>query len=69
MAVIDNYVATYQTVSVDIVELNRLEWAEKLKQAIQEKYPTIAIHMTHQISPVFLVHLGDQGFGISLIGF
>ncbi len=69
MAVIDTYASTYKNVYVDIVELNRLEWAEKLKEAIQEKYPSIAIHVTHQISPVFLVHLGDQGFGIALIGY
>jgi len=69
MDVIDQYSKKYQTVYLDIVQLNRVEWGEKIKQAVETKYPNISINMSSSVSPVFLVHLGDQGFGVALLGF
>jgi len=53
---------------IDVVELNRLEWADKLAETIHAKYPNTPIHRTGYVSPVFLIHLGDHGFGIALVG-
>ena len=69
MDVIDNYVNQYKNVYLDIVQLNRIEWGEKIKEEVQKKYPNVIINMSNAVSPVFLVHLGDQGFGIALLGF
>jgi len=67
MGVIDKYVGEYRKIYLDIIHLNRIEWAEKLKTAVAEKYPDISIHMTEYVSPVFFVHLGDAGFGIAIL--
>lgn len=69
MNVIDKYVNQFKNVYLDIVQLNRIEWGEKIKAAVQQKYPNVIINMSNSVSPVFLVHLGDQGFGIALLGF
>ncbi|MDD5292697.1 MAG: DegV family protein [Candidatus Izemoplasmatales bacterium] len=68
LSVIDAYQEKYQNVYLDIIQLQRSEWAEKIKNVVSERYPTIRIHMTDYVSPVFFVHLGDQGFGIALAG-
>lgn len=65
---LDRYEKQYKKVYVDIIELNRLEWADKLEQTIRERYPETSIHRTNYVSPVFFIHLGDQGFGLSIIG-
>ena len=68
MEVIKTYVEKYDKVYLDIVQLNRPEWGDKLKAEINEKYPNVVINMSAAVSPVFLVHLGDQGFGIAILG-
>lgn len=68
MAKLDRYEKQYKHVMVDIIQLNRLEWGDKLESAIRERYPETAIHRTDYVSPVFFIHLGDQGFGLSIIG-
>ncbi len=68
METIKKYHDKYQTIRLDIIQLQRPEWAEKIKEAVEEMYPNISIHMTNYISPVFSVHLGDQGFGIAILG-
>jgi len=68
METIKKYVDQYKTVYLDIVQLNRPEWGDKLKEAVIEKYPNVIINMSAAVSPVFLVHLGDQGFGIAILG-
>ncbi len=67
MGVIDNYAQKYEKVYLDIIQLNRPEWAEKMKKEIETKYPKMKIHLTDYVSPVFFVHLGDQGFGIAVL--
>jgi len=68
MESIKEYVGKYDKVYIDIVQLNRPEWADKLKAEVNEKYPHVVINMSAAVSPVFLVHLGDQGFGIAILG-
>ncbi|MFA5037332.1 MAG: DegV family protein [Candidatus Izemoplasmatales bacterium] len=62
------YEETYKHVYVDVIHLNKPEWAEKLIEEIKTKYPKTEIHLTDYVSPVFFVHLGDQGFGIAIMG-
>jgi DegV family protein with EDD domain len=68
MEKVKHYADKFQNVYVDIIQLNRPEWAEKLDVAIKERFPKISIHHTTYVSPVFFIHLGDQGFGLSIIG-
>ena len=68
METIKNYVNKYEKVYLDIVQLNRPEWGEKIQAEVKEKYPNVIINMSAAVSPVFLVHLGDQGFGIAILG-
>lgn len=69
MSKIDEYVNLYPSVYLDIVQLNRIEWADKIRNEVESKYPNVSINMSNAVSPVFLVHLGDQGFGIALLGY
>jgi len=68
LEVVKQYTEKYKSVFVDIVQLNREEWGNKLSAAIMEQFPKVIVHQSHYVSPVFLVHLGDAGFGIAVIG-
>lgn len=35
---------------------------------VKEKYQNISISTIDRVGPVFLVHLGNDGFGISITG-
>jgi DegV family protein with EDD domain len=61
------YAEKYSRIYVDIIELNRAEWGDKLFEAIPAMYPNAVIHRTSYVSPVFFVHLGDAGFGIAVV--
>ncbi|MBI9008893.1 MAG: DegV family protein [Tenericutes bacterium] len=65
---VDEYASKYDNVYIDIVQMDMLDWAEKLADMLQEKYKSIEIHMTDYLSPVFYSHLGNKGFGIAIIG-
>jgi len=67
MSVIQTYVDKYKDVKVDFIELNRPEWAEKFLEVAKTRFPKIETHITRYVSPVFSVHLGDQGFGIAVV--
>lgn len=66
MEVVKGYAMKYSRIYVDVIHMNKPEWAQKLKEAIEREYPQAKIHMTDYVSPVFFVHLGDQGFGLSI---
>jgi len=68
MEVIKEYAEKFKTVYVDVIHLNRQEWGDKMMKDIHELYPNIVLRMTEYVSPVFFVHLGDQGFGFAIIG-
>jgi DegV family protein with EDD domain len=57
----------FKKVYLDIIHLNRPEWAEKLRQGVLDEFPSTKIHMTDYVSPVFFVHLGNQGFGVAIV--
>jgi DegV family protein with EDD domain len=69
MAKIDEYAEKFEHVYLDIIHLNMEKWADNIKEAVEAKYDHVHIHMTNYVSPVFYVHLGNKGFGISLIGY
>ena len=69
MEEVDQYAQKFDQVYIDIIHLNMEKWADKIKEVVEEKYDHVHIHMTDRVSPVFYVHLGNKGFGISLIGF
>ena len=66
---IDEYTNKYDNIYVDIINLNMEKWGSQLKETIAEKYPKIKLHTTNYVSPVFYVHLGNKGFGISIIAY
>lgn len=69
MEEVDQYAQKFDQVYIDIIHLNMEKWADKIKEVVEEKYDHVHIHVTDRVSPVFYVHLGNKGFGISLIGF
>ncbi len=66
---IDYYMNKYDNVYLDIINLNMEKWGQSLKEAVEEKYDGVHIHMTDYVSPVFYVHLGNKGFGVSIIAY
>ncbi|MFA5006263.1 MAG: DegV family protein [Candidatus Izemoplasmatales bacterium] len=62
------YRKIHERVAVDVIQLNRAEWAQKLTDSIHAEMPDVDIHVTNTLSPVFFIHLGDQGFGIAMVG-
>lgn len=63
------YTDKYDTVHVDIISLHMDEWAQKIEDYIKENHPNIIVHNTKYVSPVFYVHLGNNGFGIAVVGY
>lgn len=68
MSKVEDYNNRFKKISIDVIHMNRADWAEKLKKTIEERFPHITVHLTSYVSPVFFVHLGNQGFGLALIG-
>ncbi|MDD4184000.1 MAG: DegV family protein [Candidatus Izemoplasmatales bacterium] len=68
MTIIADYSSKYETVYLDIIDLNQEEWAKKIKAEVEAAHKNVHIHMTNFVSPVFFVHLGDRGFGIAIAG-
>jgi DegV family protein with EDD domain len=66
---IDYYVNKYENIYLDIINLNMEKWGQSLKDAVEKKYENVHIYMTDYVSPVFYVHLGNKGFGISIIAY
>ncbi len=67
IAKIDEYVSKYKTVYVDFIELNKQEFADRFLEEAKTRFPSIITSITHYVSPVFAVHLGDVGFGIAVV--
>ncbi|MBN2877961.1 MAG: DegV family protein [Bacilli bacterium] len=64
---IKSYVSKYKKVYLDIINLNMEEWSTKLLEFVKENFKNIDIHLTDFVSPVFYSHLGNKGFGISIV--
>lgn len=63
------YTDKYDSVHVDIISLHMDDWAQKIETYIKENHPNVIIHNTDYVSPVFYVHLGNNGFGIAIVGY
>jgi DegV family protein with EDD domain len=63
------YIDRYDSVHVDIISLHMDDWAQKIETYIKENHPKVIIHNTDYVSPVFYVHLGNNGFGIAIVGY
>lgn len=55
----------YKTLYVRVCNHNSEEFALKLKEEILQKYKNVKISMNTYIGPVFNVHLGPRGYGVS----
>lgn len=67
MNTVQAYAEKYEVVYVDFIEMNRPEWVEKMVAETKARFPKVIISTTHAVSPVFSVHLGDQGFGLAVV--
>jgi len=67
MSKIEEAVAKFKEVYVDFIELNRKEFSDRFEEVVQTRFPNLKYHITRYVSPVFSVHLGDQGYGISIV--
>jgi len=61
----DNIQQNYKKLYVRVLSHNSLEFATKLKEEILSKYGNIELTFSEYIGPVFNVHLGPKGFGLS----
>ncbi|HOW38799.1 MAG TPA: DegV family protein [Bacillota bacterium] len=68
MGKITAFAQTHKTVYIDVITINRADWAQKMVEAIHEAVPHAIVRVTDYLSPVFYVHLGDQGFGFAILG-
>ncbi|NBJ15060.1 MAG: DegV family protein [Dehalobacter sp. 4CP] len=59
---------THKNVWVDVIQINRPEWGEKLVAAVKNLIPQAIIRITDYLTPVFYTHLGDEGFGFAILG-
>jgi len=66
---VKEHVNKYKHVTVDFIHMNRPEWADKFIAYRNENFPQVNYHITNYVSPVFTVHLGDQGFGVAIIAY
>jgi fatty acid-binding protein DegV len=55
----------YQKLHVRICSHNSIEYANKLKEEILSTYRNVIITVSEYIGPVFNVHVGPKGFGLS----
>ena len=63
---INYFCSNFKNVFLKIVSLNQDSILNDLLDAIKNKYNNLKITITHTISPVFIVHLGTNGIGISI---
>jgi len=68
IAKIKAFAETHKTIWVDVIQINRPEWGEKLVEAVKGLIPQAILRVTDYLSPVFYSHLGDQGFGFAILG-
>ncbi len=64
---ISYYAQNYEKVYLNIIELDKREYALKINE-FASNYPNVRTIITNELSPVFFVHLGLDGFGISITG-
>ncbi len=65
--IIDEKAKNHQMVHLDVINLNMDDMSNKLIEYAKNTYPDMKIHVTDYVSPVFFAHLGDKGYGISIL--
>ena len=69
MNFIEEYSKKYKKVYLRFAYLGpNKENIDKMEKMVKEKYLNISISTIDRVGPVFLVHLGNDGFGISITG-
>ena len=53
--------------TIRVCNHNSVELADKLKEEVLSKYKNVEVTVSNYIGPVFNVHLGSKGYGISWI--
>lgn len=51
--------------NIRLIHRNSIDAITEMKKRIQETYPNAVISETDYIGPVFSIHIGDKGFGIT----
>lgn len=62
------FAETHKKIWIDVIQINRPEWGDKLVAAVKNLVPHAVVRITDYLSPVFYTHLGDQGFGFAILG-
>ena len=55
----------YSKLSIYTIDINSTENVEKMKKEILDVFPDAVITGTEYLGPVFTIHVGNKGFGIS----
>lgn len=58
----------YKKLTFRVTNTHSLESAENLKQVIEENFPKSKITFTSYLGPVFSIHVGYKGYGVSWFG-
>lgn len=69
MEEIEKYSKQYDKVFLKVVHLNTDDQYNKLCNEVKEKYKNVIMTDIAKIGPVFTVHLGNIGIGITLTGY
>lgn len=62
---IDESLKGYQYVTFYITSQNSLETATQVRELFEERYPGCKLTFTEYLGPVFSIHVGKKGYGIS----
>jgi len=54
-----------EKITFRITSHNSLESAKQLKEVIKERFPNLEIVFTDYLGPVFCIHIGKKGYGLS----
>lgn len=68
MTRIAEFAAKFKHVYLRFVNLSNPQVILEMTAAVEEKFKNVIISSIDRVGPVFLVHLGNNGYGISLTG-
>ncbi len=54
-----------KTLYVRLIQINSLENLQVMKQRIESMFSKVVLSITDYIGPVFSIHIGDKGFGVT----
>ena len=59
----------FTNVWIKIADLSQLALADKLKKQVENNFPRAKISRIRSVGPVYLIHLGSDGIGISVVAY